>query len=65
MEYICGTLDSENIMSEKQLTERQKKTLKKHSKHHTDRHMQMMSKAMLKGISFTKAHTEAIKKVGK
>jgi hypothetical protein len=65
MEYICGTLDSENIMSEKQLTERQKKTLKKHSKHHTARHMQMMSEAMLKGKSFTKAHTEAIKKVGK
>ena len=48
----------------KSLTERQKNTLKKHSKHHTAKHMAMMRKEMRAGKSFTAAHKKAQKKVG-
>tara|TARA_R110000796_G_scaffold10202_5_gene34116 strand:- start:856 stop:1005 length:150 start_codon:yes stop_codon:yes gene_type:complete len=44
------------------LTARQKTTLKKHSVHHTKKHMKDMRTAMAKGISFTKAHKIALKK---
>jgi hypothetical protein len=48
------------------LTERQKKTLGKHKKHHTERHMRMMRNLMGKqGKTFTQAHNAAMKKVGK
>ena len=40
-------------------------TMKKHSKHHTGKHMKMMATMMKKGHSFTKAHKAAQKKVGK
>jgi len=46
------------------LTKRQETTLKNHSKHHTPKHMKMMRIAMRKGLSFTKAHKLAMKKVG-
>ena len=42
----------------KELTERQKNTLKKHSEHHSAKHMAMMR-------SFTEAHKKAQKAVGK
>ena len=48
----------------KSLTERQKNTLKKHSKHHTAKHMAMMRKEMRAGKSFSAAHKKAQKKVG-
>tara|TARA_R100000700_G_scaffold37802_1_gene48339 strand:- start:26 stop:181 length:156 start_codon:yes stop_codon:yes gene_type:complete len=48
----------------KELTQRQKDTLKKHSKHHTAKHMAMMRKEMRAGKSFTAAHKMAQKKVG-
>tara|TARA_A100001391_G_scaffold199591_2_gene182831 strand:- start:27 stop:182 length:156 start_codon:yes stop_codon:yes gene_type:complete len=48
----------------KSLTQRQKDTLKKHSKHHSARHMAMMRKEMRAGKSFTAAHKMAQKKVG-
>jgi len=47
------------------LTDRQKTTLKKHSVHHSAKHMKEMKVAMNKGMSFTKAHKIALKKKGK
>ena len=46
------------------LTDRQKKTMEKHSKHHSKKHMAAMKKDMLSGMSFSKAHIKAKKKVG-
>ena len=51
-------------MKKKELTNRQKETMKKHSKHHSKKHMAAMKKDMLSGMSFTKAHIRAKKKVG-
>jgi hypothetical protein len=47
------------------LTKRQKATLKKHSVHHTKKHMTEMRKLMRAGKTFTQAHRAATKKVGK
>ena len=47
------------------LTDRQKSTLKKHSVHHSKKHMAMMKKEMRAGKSFTAAHKKAQKMVGK
>tara|TARA_R100001440_G_scaffold26308_1_gene42817 strand:+ start:49 stop:207 length:159 start_codon:yes stop_codon:yes gene_type:complete len=51
-------------MKTKTLTQRQKDTLKRHSKHHTAKHMTEMRKAMRMGKTFTQAHKMAMKKVG-
>ncbi|QDP67718.1 MAG: hypothetical protein Unbinned15contig1001_28 [Prokaryotic dsDNA virus sp.] len=48
----------------KKLTKRQQDTMKKHSKHHSKKHMDMMTKEMLAGKTFTQAHKKAQKKVG-
>ena len=47
------------------LTKRQKKTISKHAKHHTIKHMSLMRKLMNEGKTFTQAHNEAKKKAGK
>ena len=47
-----------------ELTKRQAETLKRHAKHHTLKHMKQMKKDMRKGMSFTKAHKNALKIVG-
>jgi len=47
------------------LTTRQKNLLKKHSEHHSDKHMEMMKRLMRQGVSFTEAHKRAKKKEGK
>lgn len=48
-----------------ELTKRQKATMKKHSKHHTPRHMRLMTSLMKnQGKTFTEAHKQAQKKVG-
>ena len=47
------------------LTKRQQDTLKKHSKHHSTKHMAMMRKDMRAGMSFSAAHKKAQKAVGK
>tara|TARA_B100001059_G_C17832493_1_gene585653 strand:- start:1230 stop:1382 length:153 start_codon:yes stop_codon:yes gene_type:complete len=47
-----------------ELTEKQKNTMKKHSVHHTKKHMKFMNNKMKQGMSFTKAHKLAMKKVG-
>ena len=43
------------------LTDRQKKTLKKHSVHHSKKHMAIMNALMNKGKSFKFAHRQALK----
>ena len=47
------------------LTKRQQTALKKHSKHHTKKHIQYMVNSMKRGSSFSKSHVNAQKKVGK
>ena len=47
------------------LTSRQKKTLDKHSVHHTAKHIREMVKSMKNGKTFTQSHKDAMKKVGK
>ena len=47
------------------LTKRQQETMKKHSKHHSKKHIQYMKNSMLKGATFTQAHKRAQKAVGK
>tara|TARA_B100001250_G_C19424026_1_gene624505 strand:+ start:160 stop:321 length:162 start_codon:yes stop_codon:yes gene_type:complete len=49
----------------KQLSIQQKTTLLKHSAHHTPAHMAYMRQAMASGKTFTQAHKEAMKQVGK
>jgi len=49
----------------KELTKRQKETMKKHSKHHSKKHMSMMRKEMRAGKTFSAAHKKAQKLVGK
>ena len=50
------------------LTDRQKKTLKKHSVHHTKKHMAVMNSLMTRKknpMTFTMAHRQALKIAGK
>jgi|TARA_Y100000015_G_scaffold39387_1_gene43203 hypothetical protein len=49
----------------KSLTKRQENTLKRHSKHHTAKHMKYMKNLMMKGSTFRAAHKKAMNKVGK
>ena len=48
----------------KELTKRQKETMKRHRKHHTKAQMDFMTKKMMGGAAFTQAHKMALKKVG-
>ena len=43
------------------LTKKQKDTLKKHSVHHSKKHMAIMNALMNKGKAFKIAHREALK----
>lgn len=49
----------------KSLTKRQEASMKRHSKHHTPKHMRYMKNLMMKGSTFTAAHKKAQKAVGK
>ena len=51
-------------MAKKELTAKQKATMKKHSEHHSAKHMSEMKKAMLAGKTFNQAHIIAKKKIG-
>ena len=42
-----------------------KKKLKKHKAHHSDKHLKSMRMSMLKGSTFEEAHKKAMKSVGK
>ena len=47
------------------LTKRQQQTMKKHSQHHSKKHIQYMYNSMKRGATFTQAHKRAQKAVGK
>ena len=47
------------------LNTRQATAMKKHSKHHTSKHLRSMVSSMKKGKTFTESHKIAMKKVGK
>ncbi len=49
----------------KELTPAQLKRLEKHSVHHSKKHINMMKKDMMMGMSFKAAHEKAQSKVGK
>lgn len=55
----------EKKIKKKELTDRQKKSMENHKEHHTAKHMEVMTKEMLGGKTFKKAHTIAMSKVGK
>ena len=46
------------------LTKSQKEKMKKHSSHHSKRHLEYMKNSMRRGASFSKAHQNAQKNVG-
>ena len=60
----CGDMKIKGVDVSK-LTKRQQDAMKKHSKHHTKKHMQYMYNSMVRGNSFSKAHVNAQKKVGR
>ena len=47
------------------LSTRQQQAMKKHGKHHTAKHIRDMKKRMSKGASFTAAHKQSQKAVGR
>ena len=47
------------------ISKAEEKKLKKHKSHHTKKHMRSMRTLMKNGLSFGRAHTNAMKKVGK
>ena len=47
------------------LTAKQQQAMKKHGKHHTSKHLRDMKKRMSKGASFTAAHKQSQKAVGR
>ena len=47
------------------LTKSQQNAMKKHSKHHTKKHIQYMTNSIKRGSTFNQAHKNAQKKVGK
>ena len=49
----------------KSLTKRQEASIKRHSKHHSAKHMRYMKNLMMKGDTFRSAHKKAQAKVGK
>jgi hypothetical protein len=51
-------------VKKKALTKRQEATMKRHSKHHTGKHMKYMKRRMLMGDTFRQAHKKAQKQVG-
>tara|TARA_Y100001973_G_scaffold105690_1_gene179904 strand:- start:1683 stop:1844 length:162 start_codon:yes stop_codon:yes gene_type:complete len=53
------------MATKKKITSRQQAALKRHSSHHTAKHMSEMRKAMRGGKTFGEAHKSAMKKVGR
>tara|TARA_Y100001972_G_scaffold119443_1_gene160752 strand:- start:410 stop:592 length:183 start_codon:yes stop_codon:yes gene_type:complete len=49
----------------KGLSPRQRKTMNRHARHHTLKHMRAMARAMKKGATFSSAHNTAMRRVGK
>lgn len=53
------------LTAKKSLTKRQEASMKRHSKHHSAKHMKYMKNLMIKGSTFSAAHKKAQAKVGK
>tara|TARA_R100000664_G_C2753034_1_gene140409 strand:+ start:208 stop:390 length:183 start_codon:yes stop_codon:yes gene_type:complete len=49
----------------KNLSTRQQKTMNRHARHHSLKHMKEMAKDLKKGRTFAQAHASAMRKVGK
>lgn len=49
----------------KDLSLLQKRLMKEHKKHHTEKHLKKMKELMLKGFCFQQSHDMTMKKVGK
>ena len=47
------------------LTPRQRKTMNRHARHHSLKHMREMAKDLRKGRTFAQAHVRAMRAVGK
>ena len=47
------------------VTKQQAQALRRHSKHHTKKHMEEMRRLMAAGKTYTRSHELAMKKVGK
>ena len=47
------------------LKKRQEDAMRRHSKHHSEKHMDLMRELMKDGKTFTEAHELAMEKVGK
>tara|TARA_R100000353_G_scaffold148779_1_gene107232 strand:+ start:731 stop:904 length:174 start_codon:yes stop_codon:yes gene_type:complete len=47
------------------LNKRQINAMRKHARHHTQKHLRSMVTSMKRGKTFTQSHTIAMKKVGK
>ncbi len=56
---------AKKVKKPKELTPAQLKRLEKHSVHHSKKHMNMMKKDMMMGMTFKAAHEKAQSKVGK
>ena len=53
------------VASIKNMKPRQKKTMNSHARHHSLKHMRLMARLMKKGATFSRAHTVAMRRVGK
>ena len=51
-------------VKKQKLTKRQEGAMKRHSKHHTAKHMRFMKRRMLMGDTFRQAHKKAQKQAG-
>ena len=60
-----GARRKRKAVKKKSLTKRQEASMKRHSKHHTAKHMKYLMNLMMKGSTFTAAHKKAQKAVGK
>ena len=49
----------------KDLKPGQQKTMKRHARHHSLKHMRSMARSLKKGSTFASAHTRAMRSVGK
>tara|TARA_Y100001937_G_C6987586_1_gene270601 strand:+ start:238 stop:420 length:183 start_codon:yes stop_codon:yes gene_type:complete len=49
----------------KDLSPRQKRTMSRHARHHSLKHMREMAKSLKNGATFSNAHSKAMRKVGK
>ena len=58
-------VDMEMLEVGKAISEKDEKKLKRHSKHHTPKHIKDMRKRILSGKTFNQAHMESQKAVGK